>query len=432
MNLRSLGTVFFGFAIFAIPFNGMRIGPFGELANELVILPMAGMLAVTVLSGKVFLPPFQVWGSLCLLGLAYLISFLVNFRAISSAEAYGRLGLEKLLSSALVVLYGYTLAYLTYCCLSLGRKTNISRLLLIPLVAITVSLSAVSLLEILARYSGQARHVYLSLAKVLFSGQGYQFLEHRLRSVSFEPPAFAASLGALMVLAFVAEYFSETRNQRVAARTVALVLAGMLLLAGSRLGLVLLLLPIVGTVRKPVWRVAVAVACIAFVIFFSVLFQDRIATVVQEIRTADTTSSNIWRIASIDAGVRMFVQSPLFGIGGGQYGFHVENYLSEWAFESWEVRRAVDERERLLPIYSLHVRILAELGLFGFLIWATSWSICLAKSFGRSEKLYRTAEVMCVYVGIVGLSVGSFRLPGIWIILGLFLWLQKKSPDMSE
>ncbi len=119
----------------------------------------------------------------------------------------------------------------------------------------------------------------------------------------------------------------------------------------------------------------------------------------------------------------MFVTSPVFGVGGGQYGFKVEENLPEWAFESWEVRKAIGSQDGLLPIYSLHVRILAELGILGLLAWAFNWASLWKRLLRSPHWARKTSLLTCLYIFLTGLSSGSFRPPATWVLLGVLTWL---------
>lgn len=80
--------------------------------------------------------------------------------------------------------------------------------------------------------------------------------------------------------------------------------------------------------------------------------------------------SNVTRLAAIRAGLEMFRESPIVGVGLGQYGFNYPGHLRAEDLRSSEVRNYVDgSHPNWPPTYSIHARLLAETGIIGYLAW---------------------------------------------------------------
>jgi hypothetical protein len=128
-----------------------------------------------------------------------------------------------------------------------------------------------------------------------------------------------------------------------------------------------------------------------------------------------------------EAGVRTFIRHPILGVGLGNYGFFFPKSVSHHAMELQEIRQVLNPSYPFLANpKNLWVRLLAETGIVGtslFLVWLFSM-IRIAKrvSAGRSElrRLIGVAGILSITALVVeGLSLDTFALPQMWIVLGL-------------
>lgn len=149
---------------------------------------------------------------------------------------------------------------------------------------------------------------------------------------------------------------------------------------------------------------------------------------------ADENLSNVTRLAGIQAGMEMFREHPLVGIGFGQYGFNYPNHLRAEDFRSWEVRKYVTDAEAdWPPSFSLHVRLLAETGIIGYALWLLLLVPPLVRSLQRSDPATLIGRaniaVAMTLAGwmLLGLSIDSMRFFGGWIALGVGLALPARS-----
>lgn len=80
--------------------------------------------------------------------------------------------------------------------------------------------------------------------------------------------------------------------------------------------------------------------------------------------------SNVTRIASSVAGFYIFLDHPVLGIGYDQFAFYAAEYYPSWAYVSSEiVQYATNYTDKNLwpPLYIYYIRLLAEVGIIGFL-----------------------------------------------------------------
>lgn len=140
--------------------------------------------------------------------------------------------------------------------------------------------------------------------------------------------------------------------------------------------------------------------------------------------------SNIARSSMQKAAINIGLDNPILGVGLGQFGFYVNDYLPEGAKEnSFEVRNWIDNTVSVWPpVHSIYHRIFAEEGLVGLILYfAFIVSICL-KLFikiivNRNDKnkcligIILLSSYSSILVG--GLTLDQFVVPQFWIMSSL-------------
>lgn len=132
------------------------------------------------------------------------------------------------------------------------------------------------------------------------------------------------------------------------------------------------------------------------------------------------------RVVYWDAGLRNFTQHPLLGIGLGNNGFLFRENAHTYGYRLPEIIALLNGDPRLANAKNLWVRLLAETGLAGSLVFV-SWLCTVGAAAwwlrGRRNRLARTigmAGLLALVAQLVeGFSLDSFALPQLWIMLGL-------------
>ncbi len=132
----------------------------------------------------------------------------------------------------------------------------------------------------------------------------------------------------------------------------------------------------------------------------------------------------------------MFYHRPLLGVGLGQYGFNYPGAIRAEDLRSWEVQGYVADtsaEEAWPPAYSIHVRLLAETGLIGYVLWLLLVIIPLLRSLRLANdhtvvgRMHLAVTLTLSGWLLLGSSIDSFRFFGGWIALGIALYLPAKS-----
>jgi hypothetical protein len=168
-----------------------------------------------------------------------------------------------------------------------------------------------------------------------------------------------------------------------------------------------------------------------------VLFQNEIAAAA----LASDNISNVSRFGTMVIQVNEFLRSPAFGIGMGQYPFQVTQLFPSWA-DTWEFQKWItDPDASFFPSFSLYSRILAELGLVGYVIWLFFCTLILGKVAATAHRFhlehgafpYIGTAVICGFFGLQfsGWVIASYKIPYIWLVLGLAV-AYIRSPQAME
>jgi len=132
------------------------------------------------------------------------------------------------------------------------------------------------------------------------------------------------------------------------------------------------------------------------------------------------------RVVYWDLGISVFKHHPIIGVGLGNLGMFTLKDISYYAWKLPELRRVMFVDSYLPNSKNLWIRLLAETGLVGFMIFII-WLINLGHSsthlLDQSSPLIQTVGMVGQFTLIAlileGFSIDTFALPYLWIALGL-------------
>jgi O-antigen ligase len=434
----------FFLGIIAIPFSGVTGFSFlGEMQHELsayIFIIAIGIFILSRLAAaaktKVLFDAYLLPTIMLVVLSVIAISFFTNAFVIIDSHFRGRYGIEKFFSSILLILYGFALAHLAFSLVDQRWNTLIVR----P-IAISVAICAFfSIFEVMSWWSGSVASFYSMISPLVHhSGLLDIDVAGRLRSVTFEPPAFATYAGFSWPWIF-SRVFSTQGLKKLIYAILGIVLSVMMILAVSRTAVILLASNIVILIALrfiylPVRRASTDIShIISFIIICAIVgFCVYAGFNVDKLRYVVVTGenlSNVSRLASNTAAFNMFLDNKFFGFGFGQYGFHASQYMPSWGYNSWEIRSWLTDYDAVWPpVFSIYARFAAELGILGVIMWLGIW-IWLARKILLTTLVYQKITgilpfqaypliMSCYCVLFAGIPLDSLRSPMIWITMGL-------------
>jgi O-antigen ligase len=300
----------------------------------------------------------------------------------------------------------------------------------------------------------------------LFSVRGLP-QNKRISGFAYEPSWLAGQLASLYVPWLFASLLARYRLSKFRWLEVILLLGGLvtLLLTYSRSGLFIIAGAMVLTylvagsrVTKDVWawyragfrrdvgkgqwgrmqaagsRIVVSLILIGVLVGAGVFLSDKgyIAAL------WNTSAESLWdyaidaylgpRLAYVVAALDSFQSHPLTGVGLGASGFTIYTHMPDWALSGVpEIARQLSPSSNLYPNpKNFYVRLLAEMGLPGFILYVSFLFTMLAyalKGLRQAEAFWRfigTAGFFSVVaIAAQGISQDSFAMPEMWVNLGI-------------
>lgn len=137
--------------------------------------------------------------------------------------------------------------------------------------------------------------------------------------------------------------------------------------------------------------------------------------------------SNIARIGSQWAGVYIFLDNPIFGVGFGQYPYYYAEYVPAWAWISQEVQLWGSNviGSTMTPSHGLYTRVLGETGFVGLSIWII-FLYYLFREVYHIVKNNKDIRCRCCFVTLIaiclfGFNLDAFRVFYYWTFIA-FVW----------
>lgn len=134
------------------------------------------------------------------------------------------------------------------------------------------------------------------------------------------------------------------------------------------------------------------------------------------------------RTAYLLGSLGTYEESPILGVGLGASGFYIYDHLPDWSLTVVpEIAKQLSPESRLYPNpKNMYARLLAETGLFGFILFIAF----LFSLLGDSLIALQSKSSFARYLGIAGLfsliaiaiyniTQDSFATPNLWINLGI-------------
>ena len=450
-------------SLFFLTLNGLpnrRL--LGELSVEGAVYPM--LLAIIIYGlaviqkGRINKPNLLSYQLLTLFLVWVLISGILNFHGILANFTKGRSGVEKFSLQFVLLLFVFFTSMVSYATLKPFHRKNILLIFRRWILFSFLFAGIYSLvIEIPAELGqGWAISILGFITPIIHGSEGLYL--SRLRSLSGEASWFGMYLGFVFPW-LMSYYFTERKTYKyiyLALIVYALILA---FLTYSRTAYFIIASQIFAFVliiffkgihrhrRQLLWLLLIAIPLSGLLIietnavdkivqiYYSSLFeQDR-----------EFQLSNIARIGSQLAAIHMGLSHPLAGVGLGQYGFYMPDYLPTWALDSPEINlwASSSPDTSWAPVQGLWVRILAETGFVGIFLWLSVWISVLISVWKRYRKLRQIDQqnsilplsllISILGLMLIGLVSDSLRSLSYWITLGVtWAWLTQRTDKVEQ
>jgi len=442
-------TFLFFLSIILLPFNGLTKLPyiFGEFSVEGSFYPL--LLAFFLMSIRVLV--YQTIELPNNIGAKLLITFLIiiaisgifNISDITSSSFSGRTGWNKLLLQALVVFFGFCVCFMVYDVAKRNWGENaITYIKNASLISFAI-VGAYSFIELNYLFGNIWAQDCLEKINAIFRSAGSLLYLGRVRSVCREASFFGIYFSFiypfLLMFLFKAK---KTFFLRLTVIVYALVLCfftfsrTVYAIVITETSIILFLLFIKSISWKDKKRVLYFLMALLITGTVLVKVNNKSTDVITSFNTNKPLNqykgSNVGRFGSTVAAIKMGLDNPVFGIGLGQYGFFMPEYIPRWALDSREVRRWADpNRGKQWPVvHNIHARIFAEMGSVGIGIWIAMWIylfVSLFKIYIRKRKTDSSNNevfLIAAIFGVIlsGMNVDTFRNMGYWFVI-IISWL---------
>lgn len=452
LSMKQIIFFFVLLGIFFIPFNSWEgLSFLGEFANEsstIFFLIAAGILGIKILITSKFTIPYKnpVFIFLLIVMLWFIIASLLNLPNIINYKFKGLNGVMRFIRQYGALVISAIIFLLTF--YNAFNKKDNKKLFINIRKVFFISFCFVSVYAFLEIF-----YVKLGITQVkpiidIFNY--FPFVDvyldtknNRISSVTFEPPAFSSFLlttagwmfsyiltgkgfkkyiPALLVLVFA--LFSDSRSALVIIFTQAFIF--LLFLAHKKnFQHILIRIGIVGLV-----------AVMAIGVYKGQEISEYIVEKATSFGVNDGTHSisNKTRFGIQYALGQVFLENPVSGVGFGQQAYESRRHYPSWAVEdNWEFRLMYlnPDHPNFPPGYNLYLRLLAETGIVGFLLFSSFLCLIIFTCIKLIRQKNENQIIgMVIFISMVGLiinwvQIDTFRVFGFWINLALLLYVTR-------
>ena len=131
----------------------------------------------------------------------------------------------------------------------------------------------------------------------------------------------------------------------------------------------------------------------------------------------------------------VFLENPISGVGLGQQAYESIHLYPSWATKNnyeFELKYLNEDVDDFPPGYNLYMRLLAETGIIGFVLFTSLLLFIFLVSLSiikNDSSLHRIVAVV-IFISMIGfvinwVQIDTFRVFGFWIVLSLLLCVTK-------
>lgn len=449
LTLKNISTFLFFTGIFFIPFNSFQgIIQLGEFKREsgayFFLLGFLLLLLEIFYKKKISLPFnnkliklmgfFIIW--IC-------ISFIFNFPEVTISFYKKTTGIYRFLRQFFALLLSCVFFFLFYWNV-IKQMSNREVLFKIRKVFLYsfIAVSIYGFFEILYLVFGiSSAHYILNIFDYFPFTEFDVDINNRISSVTFEPPALATFL--ITVAGWMFSYILTSKSIFRFIPTLSVLI--LVYYSGSRTALIvvfiqlIIFLSLILTREQKKLSILYTTISIFFVSFFVLITNsDKIVNDAQKkmesldfIGNLKSNVSNQSRFGIQYANLIVFSKNPIAGVGFGQQGFHAINHYPIWAKKNnYEFKEIYLNKNNpnFPPGYNLYIRLLAETGIIGFLIFIAILYVVIKESKNAIKNGQNEIKILGIIslisfagYGLNFLQLDTFRIYGFWILCAIIL-----------
>jgi hypothetical protein len=413
-------------SLFLLPFTALPY--FSDILREVSTEGAFYLLLPTILLTFFFLPlnvkkvfVDRAIIKVCSIYLLYIfIIFLINYGVISSSVHMDKAGVSRFIFQYIELGFGFIIIFTMSYIINTERKLYLvyKKIYLFTLIVIFFTV-----FQFLAYYF---KDIFLSVYEVItspiYSDNVVQGAKGRLHGFGSEPSHLAFYFA--VVLPYVLMKLIDKRGYVIIALIFLIVF-----LSFSRTLYGVFLIESFLLIYLINYKYMSSIKLTNFMIIFLVISALLGGIELLSAFDPDSGGSSYTRMMVIYAALQAWLDNNIWiGLGLGQTGFFLYNYISEFGIYTHELS-AVYEHRRWPFIHNLHIRILVETGIVGFTIWLYIWYIFARKvhviiknkyiKCGIQDNFGYAALTSLIGVFVALLSRENLTNMNIWIALGL-------------
>jgi len=402
-------------SIILTPFDGINIWNIASLRMGFIPTMCIGLIFLFTCKKSIKFSLNRINILLIIWVIYTFITIFINFSTIYNVEYKGRMGEIRALS--IYAIFIFILLMDIYVSYILNKKENVILWISKGMQICFYIILFYSVFQFMGMMKIQWANEFISVTQQFMNYQTAEAAEggivaYRINGVSQEASTFATYMLVILPWLIINGYL----NKRFYQYTISCILSILLLLLSySRIacfGILLemsLIYLLVFSKTLRIRNLSVFVLMILVSIGVIYLHPNILLDIEGSFLSFSTQAStgriesNLTRFGLQYAALNIFMHNPIFGVGIGQFQFHAVEFLPSWSYIAIEIQRFMNGGDELFyGVFNTHLRVLAESGILGFMIWVgIAWQ-------GMKNYLYILRHVSFEQKNIIKLIIISY------------------------
>lgn len=444
-NIRNVFAFFIYMSVFFLPFISSigGISSLGWLGKELSFYPLSlgtliWLLYSAITREKIHIPRNNSIRVMALFISVIVVSDIVNIRALFNNDLGPRNAVIISLTQVCLLIFFCMSSLYIYNWLKITKNTRVIYKWMVYSFVVSFVYNVIELFKICDLPIANS---IIHIIDQLFRMDEYDSNYGRIRGLASEASYFGMYTAFIMPWIISLVFLTEKMLKKVLIVFVLLVVFIMVIYSKSRVALVSIILEFIiyywinHRISKKM-SVATLIVCPLVIVMLYFFGKNTIVYNVLTSLSIDHDGgysySNLARIGSWIAGVNIFLENPVFGVGYGVVGSMLSSYYPIWCIHVPEIQEWImiaNAHEGLLSTHNLYSKLLAETGIVGFSVWGfycyVSMDMMLDMIKNSSGKknydyYYRlNITISLIAVMLFGFNVDGFKYMHYWIIFAL-------------